>query len=367
MKKIKICHVVSGLKSGGAEAMIYNYFEKMDMSKYECHILYQHTPLKKNVEEFEKLGFILKRITSKKKNIFKNYTETKKYFLENNIEIVHCHMTLANFIPLIAARRAKIKVRICHSHESEKPRIFLKKALYKLYKYLCVKNATTLVACGEEAGKFLYGKKEFIILNNALDIEKYSFKSEIRKKIRKDMGITDNTLVIGHIGRFIEVKNHTFIIDCFEKLTKENENYKLILIGNGELESKIKSIVAQKKLNDKVCFTGVVSNPYDYYNAFDLFILPSIREGLPIVALEAQANGLKCFLSKNIDKKSVIVDENCKMLELNEQKWIKELKEVNQSYERKNVKENFSEKNLEISKESKKLDELYKESYYGKK
>ena len=168
-KKIKVCHVVSGLKAGGVESVIYNYCSRLSKEDYEFHIIYQHNPLKKNVEEFEKVGFILKRIPSKLKHPIKNYLETLRYFKENSFDVVHCHMTLTNFIPLIAAKKAKICVRICHSHEAKiLPRNFLKRIFMKYMIYLCNKYATIRVACGNEAGKFLYGKNDFIVLNNGI-------------------------------------------------------------------------------------------------------------------------------------------------------------------------------------------------------
>lgn len=361
MKKINVCHVVSGLKSGGAETMIYNYTSKMNRDEYNFYLLYQHTPVEKCVNEFKTLNFKLKRIPSKVKHPIKNYRETKKFLIENKIDVIHCHMTLSNFIPLMAAKRTKVKLRICHSHEAgTSSKNFISNILNSVYKRICLLCANKYVACGKEAGKFLYRNNDFIILNNALDLEKFKYKEEIRNKIREKLGIVNDNIVIGHIGRFIDVKNHEFIIEVFKELLNLLPKFKLVLIGSGELEKQIKGLVKKLQIEDSVIFTGVISNTNDYYNAFDIFLLPSKREGLPLVALESQANGLKCYLSKNIDTNSCIID-SCKMLPLEKRKWVNEILNTNFNYERNISIDSFNERNLNITNEVKKLNDIYKE------
>lgn len=361
MKKIKICHVVSGLKAGGVESMIYNYCSKLDNNKYEFHILYQHEPSKKNLEEFKEIGFKLKRISSKTKNPIKNYLETYKYFKKNSFDIVHCHMTMTNFIPLIAAKRAKIKKRICHSHESRvMPKNILKKYFIKLMIYLCNKYATLKIACGIEAGKFLYGSEDFIILNNAIDLNKFEFNSCIRNKIRKKLNIKEDEIVIGHIGRFAEVKNHEFVVNLLYNLIKYNHKLKLILIGDGELKEKIKNLVNHKNLDQNVIFTGVVSNVNEFYSVFDIFVLPSFREGLPLVGVEAQIAGLHCFFSKFIDENIIIDKSKAKLLNLNLQDWEKNIKNIKSNKYSRNVDSKaFKFKNFDLREEIKKIEKIY--------
>lgn len=365
MGKINVCHVVSALRSGGAESMIYNYSKYMSNNEYQFHILYQYEASEKNLNEFRKINCKLKQITDKKKNIFKNYKETKEYFVNNKIDIVHSHMTIANFIPLLAAKKAGIKVRICHSHETNPiGNNIIKKAIKNILKKLCVLFATDLVACGNEAGKYLYGKKQFKIFNNAIDLEKYKYNETKRKEKRNELGIAKDTIIIGHIGRFIDVKNHYFILKMFKKIININPNALLILIGNGELEQKIKEMAKTEGLEQKIVFTGIIENTYDYYNAFDLFILPSKREGLPMVALEAQVAGLKCFFSNTIDQDCSIVGPNCSFLPLEIDLWVSNILKIKNDYNRnKSVKEYFTERHLNIEEEYQKLDKFYKERY----
>lgn len=366
MNKIKICHIVSALKSGGAESMIYNYSKELSSEDYDFYLLHQYSAVEKNIIELENIGFKIEEITPKKKNILKNYRETKKFFINNDIDIVHAHMTLANFVPLYAAKKAGIKVRICHSHETgSTTKNFIKVFFEFLLKKICAKYATVLVACGMDAGKYMYGKKKFLIFNNAIDLDKFKYNEKIRKEKRKELNIDEETVVIGHIGRFIEVKNHDFIIKIARELLKTNQNYKIILIGNGEMENEIRKEIIKFHLEKSISMIGIVDNPYDFYNIFDVFVLPSKREGLPIVALEAQASGLKCIFSNTIDQSTSIVNENCQFLELNVVKWVKVLKRITSSYDRnKKIKNNFAIRNLDIKVEYKKLDKLYKENYY---
>lgn len=364
MKKIKICHVVSGLKAGGVESMIYNYCSRLNKKEYEFHILYQHNPSIKNVKEFENLGFKFKKIPSKIKHPIKNYLETLKYFKNNSFDVVHCHMTLMNFIPLIAAKRLKIPVRICHSHNSDvrKKNIFVR-MLNNLLKLLCIKYATDLVACGKDAGRYMYGKKKFIIINNALDIKKYEYNNLARKRIRKQFGILDDDILIGHIGRFTNQKNHKFIVEMFKKLvndvsTKE-KNYKLLLIGDGELKNEIEQDVIKNKIDSKVIFPGIINNTNEFYSAMDIFILPSLWEGLPVVGIESQISGLPCLFADTIDKECKINSNVC-ILNLDIDKWVSCINNIDLRRLKPNM-EIINKKNLDIDKEIFKLKKIYSE------
>lgn len=357
MKKIKVCHVVSGLKAGGVESMIYNYCSKMT-DDYEFHILYQHEPSVKNVEEFSKIGFKLFRISSKIKHPIKNYIETYNYLKKNHIDIVHCHMTLMNFIPLIAAKRIGIKIRICHSHNSDvRKKNLLKKIIEKLLKKINIKYATHLVACGTDAGKYMYGNHKFIFLPNAMDLNKFEFNDEVRTKIRNKLKIEDDEFLIGHIGRFTDQKNHKFIININKKLKNK---IKIVLIGDGENKQEIEKLVSKYKMNN-VIFTGIISNPYDYYNAFDLLILPSLWEGLPVVSIEAQANGLNCIISSNVDQNAIIDFNKTILLPLEENKWIEKINKYTSKldYDRKINLERFNKKLLNIDVEYLRLKKIY--------
>lgn len=363
MNKIKVCHVVCGLKSGGAESVIYNYCSAVNSDKYEWYLLYQHEPSKKNIDEFKNIGFHLKRIPSKAKHPIKNYKETYKFLKNNKIDVVHCHMTLMNFIPLIAAKKLKIKVRICHSHNSDiRKKNIIVKMIEKVLKVLCIKNATHLVACGKEAGKYMFGNNEFQILHNAMNLNKYQYSEKNRKKIRKNYNITNENFVIGHIGRFTKQKNQIFIIELFKKIYEEDKNFVLFLIGDGEQRKFIIDKIKEYGLEKNIILPGILNNTNEIYSAFDVFILPSLWEGLPVVSIEAQASGLQTILSNNIDKKAIIEKEKCTMLDLDIKKWKKQILEEKNKKSSRDININlFINKNLDIKTEVNKIEKIYDE------
>ena len=164
-RKIKVCHVISGLRSGGVESMIYNYCSRMDASKFDFSILYQHEPSQKNVDDFEKINFKLINIPNKRKRPILNFMKTYRYLKNNKIDVVHCHMTLMNIFPLLAAKIAGVKKRICHSHGSDvRKKNFIIKIIEQSIKKICIRLSTDLYACGEDAGKYLYGNKKIKII-----------------------------------------------------------------------------------------------------------------------------------------------------------------------------------------------------------
>ena len=364
MKKIKVCHVVCGLKAGGVESMIYNYCSHLDNRNYDWYLLYQHKPAEKNLKEFGKIGFKMSRISSKSKHPIKNYKETKKYLKVNKIDVVHCHMTLMNFIPLLAAKRLGIKTRICHSHNADvRKRNFIIKIIQKIIKNLNIRLSTDLVACGKDAGNYMYGNKKYTIINNAMDLEKYMFNKQKRNEMRKKYDIGEEKIVIGHIGRFTKQKNHEFIIYLFQKLLHKNKNFILFLVGNGEEQDKIKNIVREKHLEDKVIFEGIIDNTFEIYNLFDIFILPSLYEGMPVVSIEAQLSGLYCIFSSNIDEEALINTGKVKMLDLDVEIWKENILEIindKNLSDREVVKKQFIDKGLDIVNETQKLEKIYR-------
>lgn len=367
MNEIKICHVVSGLKSGGVESMIYNYCKLIKEENIKWHILYQHEPDKKKLKEFEKIGFKLKRIPSKRKHPIKNFLESYKYFKKYDIDIVHAHMNIMNFIPLIAAKMAKVKCRISHSHSCCLNETYLKKIFFKFLKKVIINYSTMLIACGERAGKYLYGKNKFIILNNAIDLKKFSYNDRKRKELRKKLKISESDFVIGHVGRFSYPKNQEFLVKLFYLLKENNRNIKLILIGEGDDFLKIKSIVKAQDYNQNIFFPGTVDNVNDYYSCFDIFLLPSFWEGLPVAGIEAQVSGLYCIFSDGIDRSVILSKQQCEFCELELEKWIKKLEELMKNKKEIDRKKVTISNEYDIYSQSKKLYRLYLENWSEKR
>ena len=208
------------------------------------------------------------------------------------------------------------------------------------------KYATDYFACSEIAGKWLFGKNivkssKFKIIHNAVDYEKFKYNEEERNKIRDDLKIANNDIVIGHVGRFTNQKNHEFLIDVFYEMHKINKHYKLLLIGTGILEENIKAKVEKLKLSEYVIFLGFKNDVYRYMNAMDIFAFPSLYEGLGLGLVEAQANGIPCFATKDTIPSEVKINNNFEFIELDIEKWKEKILKTNvvRIDSKKNIKE----------------------------
>ena len=339
---IRIVEVVCGLQNGGVEAMLYNYLYNMDRSNYIIDIITYDKSNEVTKQKFESLGCKVIEITPKRKNVKKSLTELYQNLKRGKYDVIHSHMSVNNSIPLFFAKILKIQNRISHSHQSKNIKNILKLIYEKINMIIIKKCANQYIACGEEAAIYLYGKKMFlnhkvIILKNAIDLEKYKYNDKMRKEIRSKYGMDDNTILLGHVGRFTYQKNHIFLIELLRRL--DTKKYKMMLIGDGELKSEIAKKVDDYHLNNVVIFLENITNVYDYLSAMDIFLLPSHFEGLPVVGIEAQANGVKCLFSSNIDKK-LKIKSNVKMLDLDLEKWLKECKGRKRIEENKKLRDN---------------------------
>lgn len=362
-KTIRILQIVPNMQAGGLENFIMNIYRDIDREKVQFDFLVHYMENKDYDNEIEKLGGKIYRFPLRNNNnIIKYVFQLNKFYKKHKeYKVIHCHMSSIGFINFLIAKKNKINVRIAHSHNSKTDKTIkgrLKKIMMLPYKYISTIN----FACSSEAGKFLFGNKKFEIVPNAIDVTKYKFSKSKRTEIRKKMGFEENDIVLGHIGRFNIQKNHEFLIKIFQKLYSKDKKYKLLLIGDGELKSNIENECKQYNILDGVIFTGVVSNTYDYYNAMDLFVLPSLFEGLPVVGVEAQANGLPCIFADNITRELDLT--YIKYLPLNEKIWIKEIEGEYLNKNRKEKNKIIYDSDFNIHKLANKLENTYKNLYY---
>ena len=232
MKK-RIAHIAGGLTTGGVEAVIYNYFSKIDRKDYELYYITYDTPDPAVKKKFEDIGFHVYEVTKKKENLKKSCKEVYTILKENHINIVHSHMTLMSFVTSFLGKLCGIKVRIAHSHLALYP-TGIKKPVYAFFKFCTRVTSTDYMACGKKAGEYLYGKANMKngrvrIMNNAIDTEKYAYNEELRNKKREELQIGDR-FCIGHVGRFAEQKNHAYLIDIFYEVHKKKEDAVLLLL-----------------------------------------------------------------------------------------------------------------------------------------
>lgn len=368
MKKkepIRVGHIIGKWLGGGVESVVMNYYRHIDRSKIQFDFICDSDSTNIPYEEIEKLGGRVILVPPYQK-LFKYIKELKKVFKENNYKIVHSHINTLSVFPLYAAKKAGVKVRIAHSHSTtnkkEKKKNLMKQVLRPFSKIY----ATDYFACSELAGRWLFGDKtynkgEVFILNNAIDVEKFAYDEKVRKEKRKELKIKDSTLVIGHIGRFVAQKNHTFLIDIFNEVHKKNKDSILLLVGQGPLMDEIKEKVNDLNLTKYVKFLGQRNDVNELYQAFDVFVLPSLYEGLPVVGVEAQASGLLCLLSDDMTKETKILDSTKFMsLDQSVNKWANKLLKEYGKFERKNKIEEFSKNGFNIKSEKNKLESMYK-------
>lgn len=358
--KIKIVHVVGGLNYGGVEAVLLNYFSNINLEDYDLTIISHEKSNKECKEQFEKMGFTIYEVPSKKENFKENIKQIYKILKKIKPDIVHSHLTLSNYAPLCIAWICGIKVRISHSHLVYES----KSAIQKLYAFLSNIFATHYMACGKLAATYLFGKKKVkkekvYILNNAVDICKFQYSEETRNRIRKELEIEDK-FVIGHVGRFHEQKNHKFLISTFKEVKKQKNNAILLLIGNGQLKEEIEKQIKEEKLQDNVIILSGRNNIYEYYQAMDLFVLPSLYEGLGMVLIEAQISGLPCLASSTIPEEAKITSL-VKFLDINSVDiWKEQILKSKCNDKRVQYIAEVKKSGYDIKEESEKLDKFYK-------
>lgn len=368
MKKdvVKIGMIMGKWVGGGVESVIMNYYRNIDRNKFQFDFICDSDSTDIPYDEIEKLGGRVIIVPPYQK-LFSYLKELESIFKENNYKIVHSNINTLSVFPLYVAKKAGIPVRIAHSHSTTSPKEFKRNLLKNILKLFSKTFATDYFACSELAGRFQFGNKAFdegkvTIINNAIDLEKYKYDEELRMKKRQELGISENTLVIGHIGRFVTVKNHSYLIDIFNEIQKLNNDSILLLAGQGPLENNIKSKVKELHLENKVKFLGQRSDVNELYQVFDVFLLPSLYEGLPVVGVEAQATGNFCILSDKMTKETKITDTTIFInIENDPIKWANKVINISKLYHKKDVTEEITNTGFNIKKEAHKLEEEYEE------
>ena len=365
MAKIKIAQMIGSVFEGGVEACVMNYYKAIDTSKVEFHFFVDRASKIIDKDKIESLGGKV-IITPHYTHLFKYIRFVRKKFKENNYDIVHAEMTTLNFIPLLLAKSVGIKVRISHGHSTSNEKEKAKNLVKSILKPLSRCGANHYFACSEKAGRWLYGNKFFSsgrveIINNAIDLRKFKFSKEEREETREKLGIKKDSFVVGHIGRFCAQKNHAFLLSIFDSILKLKPDSVLLLIGEGEDFEKTKKTASSMGIYEKVLFLGSQKNPEDYYNAMDVFVLPSLYEGLPIVSIEAQTNGLPCFFSTEVTREAKILDSTIYLpLDMNPSEWAGKIVQTVFSEDARNIGfDVLSNTKYSIEKEAENLLELY--------
>lgn len=324
---LRVLHFQGRMGKGGAETFMMNAYRNIDRTKIQFDFLIydDFEDVKPYNKEIRDLGGKIYSVPNPNKNILAYIQAVKRLLKDKHFDIVHNEIFFGGGLNLFLAKQAGISKRVAHSHATTdgKGNNFAINTIRKIFQRMLLKNATDYLACSYEAGIGLYGKNQpFIFVPNGIDLESYQNISQSKEEIRSKIAIPQNALVIGNIGRFEEQKNHDFLIDIFEKVVKKRPNSHLILIGEGSLEEKIKEKVINLGLQSKVSFLGLRDDIPQLLKSMDVFLMPSLYEGLPISAVEAQAASLKIVLSTEVSKETVL-SENVHFVSLEEtpEKW----------------------------------------------
>lgn len=360
---IRIAQIMGKMVGGGVESVVMNYYRNIDKEKIQFDFLCDSDSTNIPYKEINELGGRVILIPPYQ-DLIKYLSTLKKILKENNYTIVHSHINTLSAFPLYAAKKANIPIRIAHSHSTYNKKEIKKNILKNILRPFSKTYATHYFACSNLAGKYLFGKNTYkenkiTIINNAIDIDKFIYNEDIRNKKRKELGI-ENKLVIGHVGRFTYAKNHLRLLEIINELKIKNSNLVLLLIGEGSLENTIKEKVKELKLEENIIFLGQRTDVNELMQAMDIFLLPSLYEGLPVVGVEAQSSGLLCILSEKVTKEIKVINQTTFIpLEKTNDEWADTILNKYKNYQRTNTKIEIKNANFDIKTEATKLTKQY--------
>ena len=359
MKPIRVLQVVTHMNRGGLETMLMNFYRHIDREKVQFDFLVHREQRAAYDDEIEALGGKIYRLprlvpwsVSYRKALDEFFAQHPEY------RVVHVHQDCLSAVILKAAARHGVPVRIAHSHSSNQDKN-LKYPIKLFYKRFIPRYATALFACGKDAGDWMFGGSVYTVVNNAIDTAAYSFDPIKRSEMRKTLGISQDTLVIGHVGRFSPAKNHAFLIDIFSEIHCKMPDSCLLLVGDGELRPQIQEKVSALGLEQAVIFTGVRGDIPELLQVMDAFAFPSLYEGTPVSLVEAQAAGLPCVISENVPDDVCVTGLIRKLpLTLAAEHWAEQICAL-AGGERQNVRTELAGAGFDIKENAKWLEKYY--------
>ncbi len=366
MRVLNVCEV---FQAAGIESFIMNMYRHMDRSQVQFDFFVMSKEKEIYDEEIKSLGGKKYGIKVHEKNtllrIMKESDLLYRFLLKHPYDIVHIHYTtpLRAFY-LNACRKANVPVRIYHSHSAfvdGKGKV--KTLIYDILKKQMKKWGTHFFACSHVAADWMFDQsiiknKQYQVIYNGIDVNKFKFNNEYREEIRKELNLKDEFVIV-HTGRFLEQKNHRFLIHLFHEYHKQDFNSKLLLLGIGELQDEMRQLVKTLQLEDSVIFLNVRKDVYKVLSAADCYIMPSLYEGLPVAGVEAQCSDLPCIFSSEITKEVQLIDE-VSFIDLKEEQevWLKAIKKY-KNHIRKDVSSKIIEGGYDIQKGAYDLQNFY--------
>ncbi len=366
-RRIRVAHIMGKMVSGGVESVVMNYYRNIDKNELQFDFIIDEDSTYIPYEEIENMGGNIILVPPYQK-LFSYINNLKVVLQENDYKIVHSHLNVLSIFPLYVAKKINIPIRIAHSHSTSNKKEWKKNIVKNMLRPFSKVNANHYFCCSELAGRWLFGNKVYVdskvkLINNAINIDKFAYNEEIRCTVRSKLEI-EGKCVIGHVGRFVKQKNHIGLINIFNEIYKKEPNSILLLAGDGPLLDSIKNEVNNLNLTSAVKFLGVRSDINEIMQAIDIFLLPSLYEGLPVVGIEAQASGALCILSDNMTKETKVIDTTKFIkIEDNAEELAIEILELYKDFKRKDTRQEIIDANFDIKTEAKKLQNYYIELY----
>lgn len=330
-KHYSILHVLGGLNYGGAEQFVLNVLSEANSSGIPLNfdIMTRCVNDSSQSNLFAMLGGKIIETASFPKNFIKNYQDVSDYF-RNNIhkyDVIHIHANALIYVfPIILGKKYGAKKIVLHSHNTSSVNANMNLLHYCNRFFL--KYVDSCIACGHDAGRWMYGNRPYEVIYNGIDTKMYKYNESIRNSMRKKLCV-ENCFLIGHVGRFVQQKNHMRMLHIFKHVYKKNKKARMIMIGNGELKSLICDEACKEGLDKAIIFFEKRNDVFAILQACDMFLFPSLYEGLSIALIEAQISGLFCLVSDKIDKDSII-SSNVKILGLNapDEEWANAISDI---------------------------------------
>ncbi len=311
---IRVLQIIGSMNVGGAETMIMNIYRKIDRTRIQFDFFVSIDKECFYDNEIRQLGGNIYHTVTKSTQPLKYSIDLWKLIKQNRYVIVHVHTSNAMAsIPIIIAKMAGVRKRIVHSHTSDAEN---NKKLHNIIRPILNITATDKFSCSDLASEWMYGKKKdrVVVINNPIDCQLFRFDNSLRKEMRGSLGLRDEITYV-HVGNFSKQKNYAYLIDIFSEIHRRNSNSVLLLVGSGELQPEVEMKVYKQNLQEAVYFLGIRSDVYNVLQACDGFLFPSLYEGLPLTLIEAQAAGLRCYVSDVITAQ-VAVTNLIKMISL---------------------------------------------------
>ncbi|MBQ7154788.1 MAG: glycosyltransferase family 1 protein [Synergistaceae bacterium] len=361
---VRIAHIIGKMRNGGVESVVMNYYRNIDRTKIQYDFIVDEDSSNSHIQaEMEALGGKIITVPPYQKQA--HYQEALfALFTQEKYPLVYSHINTLSVFPLFAAKRAGVPLRVAHNHSTAGRGEFKRNVMKYILRPFAKIFPTHLCACSEYAGRWLFGDKavdsgRVKVWPNAINVERFAYNPEVRARMRKSLNL-DGKFVAGHAGRFMHQKNHMFLIDIFSALKKFKPEAVLLLVGDGPLQNMIREKVNALGLSDDVIFTGSVYDMENYYQAMDVFILPSLYEGLPVVGSEVQVSGLPMLCANTVTPETKFCDK-FRFMSLNNSpsEWAEEALRLCGGYTRRDMRIAATEHGFNIKTHADELTRWY--------